>query len=233
MIQRHKIFELPLYLSLSALYIILKFLISPFLYLAKTIGLRTTIHTRIDAVINKNVLPLTEKSDSSVRVDVKPKLEIGDELPSVSVTLPEGKMCLLKDYTKTPLLIIFIRASWCSYTRLHLADIMANKEKFDKAGVQILAITGYQDQDWWSENGIDIPMCVDLDGEIFESFGIKINSWMENTWGRNLPHESAFLFDKNGKLMFRDVRKVSSVFPGQRFLGSTILLENALKLEQA
>jgi peroxiredoxin len=231
MINKHKIFELPLYLAMSGIYIVLKFVISPFLYLAKVSGLRSSFPTQMDATINKSVLPLTEKPDKVERLDVESKLKPGDQLPSVSMKFPDGKMRSLKDYSKGSLLIIFVRGSWCSYSRLHLADVMLNKQNFENAGIKILAITGYQDQDWWSSNGIEIPMCVDLNGELFETFGVKINNWIEYAWGRNLPHESAFLFDKNGLLVFRDVRKVSSIFPGQRFLGSATLLKNIDKLE--
>ena len=73
-------------------------------------------------------------------------------------------------------------------------------------------------------------MCVDSEGNIFKTFGIHIDSWIEYAWGRNLPHESVFLFDQNGILVFSDVRKVNGMLPGQRFLGSVTLLEKANKL---
>lgn len=230
MIYKHKISQLPLYLSLSAIYIILKFIISPFLYVMKTIGLRSSFPTRLDSSINRFALPLTERSDSIKHLDIKPKLHKGDTLPSVQLKFSDGKTGLLNKYTETPLLIIFIRGSWCSYSRLHLADVMSNKDKFENAGIKLLAITGYKDEEWWRSNGIDIPMCIDLEGNIFKTFGIQIDSWIEYAWGRNIPHESVFLFDKNGILVLSDVRKVNSILPGQRFLGSNTLLENANKL---
>lgn len=230
MIYKHKIFELPLYLGLSAVYIIPKFLISPFLYVLKILGLRSSFPTKLDSTINKIVLPLTESPDRVERLDVKPKLQKGNKLPSVQLTFSDRKTGLLDEYTKTPLLVIFVRGSWCSYSRLHLADVMSNKDKFESAGIKLLAITGYKDQEWWCSKGIDIPMCVDSDGDVFKAFGVQIDSWIEYAWGRNLPHESVFLFDNNGILVFNDVRKVNSILPGQRFLGSNTLLENANKL---
>lgn len=229
MIYKHKILELPLYLGMSALYMIPKFIISPFLYVAKVIGLRSSLPTRIDSSINRIVLPLTESSDSVERLDVKPKLQQGDRLPSVQLKFSDGKTVLLNQYTKTPLLVIFVRGSWCSYSRLHLADLMSYKDQFDKARINLLAITAYQDQEWWRSNGIDIPMCIDSEGGIFKTFGVHIDSWIEYAWGRNLPHESVFLFDQHGILVFSDVRKVNSILPGQRFLGSNILLGNVNK----
>lgn len=230
MIYKHKIFKLPFYLILSALYIIPKFLMSPFLYLAKVLGLKAPFLTKLDATVNKTVLPLTEVPDSNERLDVQPKIQKGNSLPSVPLKFSNGKTVLLNDYTKTPLLVIFVRGSWCSYSRLHLADIMSNKDKIESLGIKLLAITAYKDQEWWYSHGIDIPMYVDSESDVFKAFGVHIDSWIEYAWGRNLPHESVFLFDKNGVLVFRDVRKVNSILPGQRFLGSHTILENANKL---
>lgn len=230
MIYKHKIFELPLYLILSGLYIIPKFLISPFLYLAKILGLKAPFLTKLDATVNKIVLPLTEVPDSNERMDVQPKIQKGDSLPSVPLKFSNRKTVLLNDYTQTPLLVIFVRGSWCSYSRLHLADIMSNKNKFESLGIKLLAITAYKDQEWWHSHGIDIPTYVDSESDVFKAFGVHIDSWIEYAWGRNLPHESVFLFDKYGVLVFSDVRKVNSILPGQQFLGSHTLLENAHKL---
>lgn len=225
MINKHKIYELPLYLGISAVYIIFKYIISPILYLAKMIGLRSSFPSKIDATINKLALPLTERPDRLQRMDVEPRIKKGDPLPSIQLTFPNGEKYNLNEYAKGPLLLIFVRGSWCSYSRLHLSDIIANKRKFEIAGIELLAVSAYADQDWWRNNGIDIPMYIDADGHLFKAFGIQVKTWMEYAWGRNLPHESVFLFDQNGNLEFLDVRKVSGILPGQRFLGSDMLLE--------
>jgi len=230
MIYKHKTFQLPLHLGLSTVYIIIKFLVSPFLYLSKVLGLRSSFPTKLDAAINKMVLPLTERPDRVERLDIEPKMQKGDSLPAVQLKFSDGKTGLLNAYANSPLLIIFVRGSWCSYSRLHLADIMSNTSKFENLGVKLLAITGYKDQEWWCSHGIDIPMCVDSEGVVFKAFGVQIDSWIERAWGRNLPHESVFLFDTNGILVFSDVRKVNSILPGQCFLGSETLLENTHKL---
>jgi peroxiredoxin len=230
MIYKHKIFELPLYLGLSAIYIIPKFLISPFLYVSKVVGLRSSFPTKLDATINKIALPLTEGPDSVERLDVQPNLKQGDTIPAVQVQFSNGKTILLNEYANSPLLVIFVRGSWCSYSRLHLADIVTNKSKFESLGIKLLAITGYKDQEWWCSHGIDIPMCIDSESDVFKAFGVQIDSWIEYAWGRNLPHESVFLFDTNGILVFNDVRKVNSILPGQQFLGSHTILEIAHKL---
>ena len=199
--------------------------------MAKIIGLRSSFPTTFDAFINKRALPLTEALDKNIRIDVKPSIKLGDPIPSLPITLTNGKVYPLNKYTHCSLLIIFIRGSWCSYSRLHLAELVSNKEKFDNAGIKMLGITGYKDHEWWHSKEINIPLCVDLEGDIFKAFGIKIDNWIEYAWGRNLPHESVFLFNKQGHLIVNDVRKISSILPGQRFLGSETLLKTFNKSE--
>ncbi len=148
--------------------------------MSKVLGLRSSFPTKLDATINKIVLPLTESPDSMERLDVKPKLQKGDTLPSVKLKFSDGKTGFLNEYANKPLLVIFVRGSWCSYSRLHLADVMSNKDKFESAGVKLLAITGYKDQEWWCSHGIDIPMCVDSEGDVFKEFGVQIVSWIES-----------------------------------------------------
>ncbi len=192
-------------------------------------GFKSSLSNKIDSTINRAILPLTESPDRTERMEIKTKLNKGDLLPSIQLLFPDGSFGALNKYTKTPLLLIFVRGSWCPYSRLHLSDIMSKKDKFEKAGIKLLTITSYRDQDWWRSKGIDIPMCVDLEGEVFNRFGIQVKTWVEFAWGRILPHESAFLFDCKGILVSSDVRRVNSIIPGQRFLGSDKWLEIAHK----
>ncbi len=231
MITKHQTFELPLYIAMSSVYIILKYIISPFLYTLRKLGLSSSLPRQLDASINRVILPLTESSDNVEKLDVQPKLKKGDKLPLVQLKDPDGKNGLLSDYTTSPLLIIFVRGSWCSYSRLHLTDLMLHKEEFENAGIKLLAITGYKDQEWWRSKEIDIPMRVDQKGDIFKTFGVQMDSWVDYAWGRILPHESVFLFDRERNLKFFDVRKVIGFLPGQQFLGSNALLGNVNALQ--
>jgi len=229
MIYKHSLIKLPIFIVASGVYIILKYITSPFIYLFKRMGYTFNSLTRWDASINRVILPLTESADKTEKLDVKTRLKKGDKLPSMRITFSDGSLGRLNEFTKSPLLLIFMRGSWCSYSRLHLSDLIVRKEEFEKAGISLLAITSYEDQDWWLSKGIDIPICIDKKGEIFDKFGIRVETWMEFAWGRIVPHESAFLFDSNGVLVESDVRKVSSIFPGQKFLGSERWLEIAHK----
>jgi peroxiredoxin len=229
MIYKHKKLQLIFFIGLSGIYIILKYTMSPILYVLRRIGLSSPILNRIDSKINKALLPLTEKPDEKEKFDVQTNLQNGDPLPAIEIKFSVGSFKWLNNYTDTALLIVFVRGSWCSYSRLHLSDVMARKSEFDKKGIKLLGITSYNDKDWWQSKGIDIPMAIDSDGAIFHCFGVKSNGWIDFAWWRILPHESAFLFNKNGILVASDVRKVNSVIPGQKFLSSHRWLEIANK----
>ncbi len=220
MLKRHTKVQLPPYLIMSGLYIIGKYAITPFLFMFRKMGMEPNIARKLDASCNRAVLPLTESSDSKTRVDVVPKITIGEKMPKVRVKYPEGTFGRLDEVAQAPMLLILIRGSWCSYSRLHLLDLMNHKEEFMQLGVQLMAVSSYDDSQKWESMGVDVPMCVDVTGDVFDAFGIKIKSWTEFAWGRILPHESAFLFGDNKKLLAFDVRKVSGIQPGQKFLGS-------------
>lgn len=229
MIYKHNKLQLIFFIGLSGIYIILKYTISPLFYFLRLTGLSSPILNRIDSKINKAVLPLTENPDEKEKLEVQINLQLGDPLPAIQIMVSDGTIELLNKYTNKALLIVFVRGSWCSYSRLHLSNIMARKSEFEKTGIKLLAITSNNDQDWWQSKGIDIPMVIDSDGSIFNCFGIKSESWIDFAWWRILPHESAFLFNHNGSLVASDVRKVNGIIPGQKFLGSNKWLEIAHK----
>ncbi|WP_242117369.1 redoxin domain-containing protein [Aestuariivivens sediminicola] len=229
MLRKHPIIQLPIFITASAVYIILKYITSPFIYVFKRMGFTFKNLSIWDASINRAILPLTERADMTEKLDVKTRLRKGDRLPSLRIHFSDESSGDLQDFKGAPLLMVFVRGSWCSYSRLHLSDLLSRQEDFEKAGIRLLAITSYEDQDWWHSHGINIPMCIDKEGEIFDRFGLRVETWMEFAWGRTVPHESAFLFDSKGVLVARDVRKVSSILPGQKFLGSARWLEIAHK----
>ena len=155
---------------MSGIYIILKYTLSPLHYLLKRIGFNSPILRKFDAAVNRAVLPLTERPDNLVRLDVTSKIKKGGPLPPIYIKSQNGSAVLLNEI-QTPLMLIFIRGSWCSYSRLHLSDVMSKKEQYDVAGINILVITSYRDEAWWVSKGINIPMYVDSDGEVFKAFG--------------------------------------------------------------
>jgi peroxiredoxin len=199
-------------------YVAAKWCLSPVFYLARRSGWTGRWPRRLDAAINRVVLPLTERADNARRCDVTPTLRPGDPIPDLSVRFADGAPCSIRSLCDRPLLLVLIRGSWCVYSRLHLADLNAMLTRFEAANIRVVAVSSYPEANEWQALGVRIPVAVDPDGALFSAFGVRLDQWMETAWGRVLPHESAFLFDAAGRLIAADVRRVSGYHTGQTFL---------------
>ena len=122
MIYKHNKLQLIVFIGLSGMYIILKYTISPLIYLLRISGLSSPVLNRIDSKINKAVLPLTENPDTKEKLEVQINLQAGDPLPAIQIILSDGTIQMLNKYTNKALLIVFIRGSWCSYSSTSLIE---------------------------------------------------------------------------------------------------------------
>src|SRR6266571_3473285 len=122
-IARHSPTQLALHLVGSGGYIGAKWCLSPVFYLARQAGWRGEWPRRLDASINRAVMPLTERPDDRARCDVTPALRPGDPIPDVPVRLADGTLRSVRSFADRPLLLVPVRGSWCPYSRLHLADL--------------------------------------------------------------------------------------------------------------
>jgi peroxiredoxin len=225
MIYRHRKVQLFTFIIISGLYITIKYLISPFLFALRKAGLKSKLPGSVDARINRLVLPLTEVPHKLLKREVHVNFNPGDFPDVISILSSSLKSDFIQKITGIPLMIIFIRGSWCPYSRLHLSDLSSIRNLIEATGVRMLVVSSYNDFEWWNSREIDFPMVVDSEGRIFKKFGLLVNSWYEFTWGRIIPHESVFLFSDNGKLIESDVRNVSNLLPGQKFLSSKVWLK--------
>ena len=199
-------------------YIGAKWCASPVFYLARRAGWKGEWPRRLDAAINRAVMPMTEGPDDRARCDVTPALRQGDSIPDVPVRLADGTSRSIRSFSDGPLLLVAMRGSWCPYSRLHLADLQAALPRLEAANVRVLAVSSYADADLWRSWGVRIPIACDPDGALFRALGVRVEDWMNTAWGRVLPHESVFLFDAAGRLIAADVRRVSSYHTRQTFL---------------
>lgn len=199
-------------------HIAFKWLLAPGFYVARRAGWRGTWPRRLDAACNLALLPLTERPDDRLRVDVAPAVRTGDPIPDVEVRLADGTSRSLRSFSDRPLLLVLLRGSWCAYSRLHMADLNAALPRLEAANVRVLAVSSYADTDWWRSRGVRIATAVDPDGALFAALGLRVEHFMETAWGRVLPHESAFLFDAAGRFVTADVRRVSGYRTKQSFL---------------
>jgi len=220
--------QASLHVVATAAYLLPKLTVSPVLYLLRRAGLPPFIPRRIDSAANRLVLPLTERPDSARRLDVEPALRQGDRLPDVSVCGADGYSRPLRSFA-APLLVVFLRGSWCSYSRLHAADVAGRASAFAAAGVHVLLVSSDGTDRAWQNLKLPLSIAADPFGDVFDAFGINLRSPIEFAWGRVLPHESAFLFDAERRLVACDVRRVSGVTPGQSFLSADAWLDIATR----
>ena len=210
--------SVPLHMAGSGGYIAAKWCASPVFYMARRAGWTGEWPQRLDAVINRTVMPMTEGPDDRLRCDVTPTLRPGDPIPDVRILLADGTQPSVRSFSDRPLLLVAVRGSWCPYSRLHLADLNAVLPAFEAANVRVLAVSSHPDADMWRGWGVRIPVAGDPDGALFRALGVRVEHWMETAWGRVLPYESAFLFNTSGRLIAADVRRVSSYHTRQTFL---------------
>jgi peroxiredoxin len=73
--------------------------------------------------------------------DVKPIL-IGQEVPAITLTTPEGRSVSLNTLLKEkPTLLVFYRGGWCPYCNLHLAELRKIEQPLKDMGFQIIAVS--------------------------------------------------------------------------------------------
>ena len=73
----------------------------------------------------------------------KPQIEsnTGQPAPDFVLKDQDGKDFRLSDQRGSKVLIVFYRGHWCPYCMMQLKDLAANKAKFEKLNVKIVAIS--------------------------------------------------------------------------------------------
>ncbi|MEM8952925.1 MAG: peroxiredoxin-like family protein [Verrucomicrobiota bacterium] len=67
---------------------------------------------------------------------------VGDLMPNVSVTTFDGRQLPIGNfYQDNPLLLTFMRASWCPYCRAQMEMLNGMAESFKKIGCKMVAVT--------------------------------------------------------------------------------------------
>lgn len=225
-LQRSGPAAVPIRAAATGLWIVIKYLLLPLVYIPFRMGVPTCWAYRIDAWVRRTVLPLTESPEKRIAHDVAPAIQPGELAPRTSIR-QRGQELSLYDVAKgRQLLLILYRGSWCSYSQLHLADVAEHAERLRQRGVEILAVSSRRDERWWRSKGVDIPLAADPEGTLFEALGVKApQSLSQKVWGTLVPYESVFLFDADRRLVASDVRSVSNTQMKQRFVSTAMWLD--------
>ena len=227
-LQRTPPAAVPFRAAATALWIIVKYLLVPVMYIPFRLGVPTCWAYRIDAYVRRTLLPVTESPEERLAHHITPRLQPGEFAPRTSVR-QRGRVVTLYDVAPgRQLLLILFRGSWCTYSQLHLADAAQHAERLRERGVEILAVSSRRDEQWWKSKGVDIPLAADRDGALFDALGVKApQSLLQKLWGTLVPYESVFLFDIDRRLIASDVRSVSNTRMRQRFVSTKMWLDLA------
>jgi peroxiredoxin len=210
---------------LSSVYVILKWTITPLLYVGVKLSLRNKVALVVDEYLNRTFLPLTEKSGNEWRRDIVPDLKNGTKLLEYALEGNDGKLLSIRDLINGHwTAVLFIRGAWCSYSRLHMSEIQDHYQEFNEADIQVFAITYRTHVHWWQKDGIEIPVYCDKEGQLFKILGIQQHSWTDRSWGRIVPCEGVLLFEPDGKVLDFDLRVISGIKTAQEFLGAKSIL---------
>jgi len=207
----------------------LRFLLVPLLWLRYRTGSRMDWAFAADTFMKRALFPLTEGVDEEVRNDV------GAVARTAGWPRAAGSPVDLKSFANgRPLLLVLYRGSWCPYSRLHLTDLAVSAQALEDLGVAVLAVSARGHEAWWRSKGIAFRMAADPDGDLFRAMGVRIEPRLaQRVWGMLLPHESVFLFDRDGRLAAVDARRLKSTKTKQTFLSGAQWLKFARALAPA
>ena len=247
-IRRHSPFTAAVRMPLTAMWVSIRFLLIPVLWLPYRLGSRMNWAFATDSFMKRLLFPLTEGPDEAPQNNVNAHLShlalqpSAEPIKGVSassgipseygwVRLGRQPIDLEKFADGRPLLLILFRGSWCPYSRLHLADLSTAAHSLEELGVAILAVSARNHDRWWRSKGIGLTFASDPDGELFRIMGVRVEPPLSHrVWGMALPHESVFLFNRNGNLLVADVRRLNSIKTRQTFLSAARWLKFAREL---
>ena len=136
-------------------------------------------------------------------------LEIGDPIPDVALTLPDGGPLRLRNFVGAPFVLYFYPKDDTTGCTREAQEFSARLETFKEAGAVLLGVSKdspARHRKFIEKYDLTVPLASDEEGVVFEAFG----TWIEKSmYGRKYMgiDRSTFLFDAEGRLV-RAWRKV-------------------------
>ena len=126
-------------------------------------------------------------------------LNVGDTAPDFEFKLTTGFTVKLSDLVnKAPVLINFIKGTWCPFCTTHMTNLRKWQKSLNKKNINIIVLSS-EDLDiirnWVKENQIDYMFGHVNEKKVFQQFGIEIEKM-------NFPSPATFLIEKDLKIRF-------------------------------
>jgi len=150
-------------------------------------------------------------------------LKVGDMIPNVTLTNPDGIVFNLKKLIKTqPTVLIFYRGGWCVYCNTQLSQLKQIEQPLQKLGYQIVAVSPDKVEkirETLKKYDLEYMVVSDSDANAIRAFGLafKVDDPtyaqykkdfgldLEEHSGKThhiLPVPAAFVLDQKGKILF-------------------------------
>lgn len=129
-------------------------------------------------------------------------LEVGDMLPDVVLTAPDGTAIKLREQAGKPLVVYFYPKDDTTGCTREAQDFSALLPEFEKAGAAVLGVskdTPAKHRKFAEKYALTVPLASD-ETEVIEAFG----AWVQKKlYGREYMgiDRSTWLFDASGKLV--------------------------------
>lgn len=128
------------------------------------------------------------------------KIQVGAEAPDFTQKNPQGKDVKLSDYRGQVVLLDFW-ASWCKPCRIENPNVVAAYNKYKDKGFTVFSVSLDKDRDAWLA-------AIQQDGLVWPAHVSDLQFWnnaVAKEYGvTGIP--AAFLIDKNGIIIARDLR---------------------------
>jgi len=132
-------------------------------------------------------------------------VKAGDTIPTIKLYDQYGGERMLDDLTgEEGALLVFVRSvDWCPYCQAQLIDLRNHKEKFEKAGYNIVGIS-YDSieklKKFHDKHDPGFALLSDKNSMLIKEFGIFDASHKEGSFAHGVPKPAVYVIDKNGKV---------------------------------
>lgn len=130
---------------------------------------------------------------------------MGQKAPPIDLKTPCGKPFKLDGPREKPLLVIFIRGTWCPNCRKQMESLQAAKDRFQQEGLDVWVIAAQKPgfpadpKQYLDENPVFFPLLLDQDREVTRRYGVYHLFGLD---AYNIARPAAFLVAPDGHIEF-------------------------------
>lgn len=143
------------------------------------------------------IVDLTKYGIANNPENVLGGLKKGDKAPDFNILDQDGKEKSLEaSLSEGPVLLVFLRAEWCSFCVKHLKEFQDNIQDIHDAGaVQVIAVSPQKSsymQKFHQENQLTFPILHDKDHSVMKDYKVffhvtdKYNGYIEKAKGKRI-----------------------------------------------